>query len=114
MSQRIARPELLEATDEMIDDAVRYAHPMVLRGLLHQLTGDDSVAAIDVDTVVFGFMETFTVADKQDRELLCAKAAAFLKSYRDQGAGDLDIGPRDRLPHSLSLSAGSELAAEDV
>jgi 4-hydroxyacetophenone monooxygenase len=45
MSQRIARPELLEATDEMIEDAVRYADPMVLRGLLYQLTGDEAVAS---------------------------------------------------------------------
>ena len=35
--------ELLTATDEMIDDAVKHADPMVLRGLLYQLTGDESI-----------------------------------------------------------------------
>ena len=40
--------ELLTATDETIDDAVRYADPMVLRGLLYQLTGDESIAATEV------------------------------------------------------------------
>ena len=39
------RSELLTATDETIDDAVRHADPMVLRGLLYQLTGDESIAA---------------------------------------------------------------------
>jgi 4-hydroxyacetophenone monooxygenase len=35
--------ELLTATDE-IDDAVKYADPMVLRGLLYQPTGNESIA----------------------------------------------------------------------
>ena len=30
------RPELLEASDETIEDAIQYADPMVLRGLLYQ------------------------------------------------------------------------------
>ena len=37
------RFELLSASDETIDDAVKYADPMVLRGLLYQLTGDESI-----------------------------------------------------------------------
>jgi 4-hydroxyacetophenone monooxygenase len=41
------RSELLTATDEAIDDAVRHADPMVLRGLLYQLTGDESIAATE-------------------------------------------------------------------
>ena len=41
-----ATSELLEASDATIDDAVQHADPMVLRGLLHQLTGDEEVAAI--------------------------------------------------------------------
>ena len=114
MSQRIARPELLEATDEMIDDAVRYADPMVLRGLLYQLTGDEEVAATTVDTVVFAFMDMFTVTDEDALELLFSKAAAFLKAYRDQGAGDLDIGSRERLPQSLGLSAGTDIPADEL
>ena len=34
--------ELLSASDAEIDDAMQYASPMVLRGLLYQLTGDES------------------------------------------------------------------------
>ena len=45
------KSELLTATDEMIDDAVKYADPMVLRGLVYQLTGDESIAATD-DTLL--------------------------------------------------------------
>ena len=37
------------------------------------------------------------------------RAAAFLKAYRDEGAGDLDSGPADRLQHSLGLCAGEEI-----
>ena len=34
---------LLHATDAVIEDAVSYADPMMLRGLLYQLTGDEEV-----------------------------------------------------------------------
>ena len=44
------KSELLRATDEIIDDAVKYADPMVLRGLLYQLTGDESIAATQATT----------------------------------------------------------------
>ena len=44
------KSELLTATDETIDDAVKYADPMVLRGLLYQLTGDESIAATQATT----------------------------------------------------------------
>ena len=40
------RPELLEATDETIVDAMQYADPMVLRGLLYQLTGDEELVRV--------------------------------------------------------------------
>ena len=40
--------ELRAASDAVIDDAVSYADPMVLRGLLHQLTGDPEVAGTRV------------------------------------------------------------------
>ena len=43
-----SRSELLGATDDQIEDAVQYADPMVLRGLLYQLTGDEEVAQTKV------------------------------------------------------------------
>src|SRR3977135_1382091 len=56
-AQMTQRPELLDATDEIIDDAVKYADPMVLRGLLYQLTGDQSLQATEVMSIQFGFLE---------------------------------------------------------
>src|SRR4029079_18194518 len=49
-----------------------------------------------------------------DAELLQSKAAELLKSYRDTDAGDIPIGPVDRLPTSLSLACGEEIPAADV
>ena len=48
------RPELLAASDAAIDDAIAYADPMVLRGLVYQLTGDPEVATTGVKTVQVG------------------------------------------------------------
>ncbi len=41
--------ELLAASDQAIEDAVAYADPMLLRGLLHQLTGDASLVDVPVE-----------------------------------------------------------------
>jgi 4-hydroxyacetophenone monooxygenase len=105
--------ELLTATDEMIDDAVKYADPMVLRGLLYQLTGDESIAATKVATMTIRNVEIPGLSNPSDVALIQAKAAAFLKSYRDQGAGDIPYGPPERLPRSLNLAAGIDLAASE-
>ena len=87
------RQELLDATDEVIEDAVRFADPMILRGLLYQLTGDASVAATEVHGRVLGLAEAMVLANASDAELLQSKAADFLKSYRDSGADDIPVGP---------------------
>lgn len=108
------RHELRDATDETIDDAVKYADPMVLRGLLYQLTGDEGVAAAEVATTVLGFAEAKGPASPSVAALLQSKAAEFLKSYRDGGADDLPIGPAERLPRSLGLAAGVDLAASEL
>src|SRR4051794_22382858 len=69
------RHELLDATDEMIEDAVKFADPMILRGLLYQLTGDESVAATPVKSRVLGLVEAMVLADRSDAALLQSKAA---------------------------------------
>ena len=48
-----------------------------------------------------------------DVALIQSKAAAFLKSYRDQGAGDIPYGPPERLHRSLSLAAGTDIPASE-
>ncbi|ADP81921.1 flavin-containing monooxygenase [Pseudofrankia inefficax] len=109
--------ELLAATDEQIDDAVQYADPMALRGLLYQLTGDESVAATKVGPVpgYVGGNLSFGLTDPADIAFLRARAARFLKERRDGGAPPIGPGPVERLARSLALAGGmAELPAEDV
>jgi 4-hydroxyacetophenone monooxygenase len=109
-----SRPELRGADDAVIEDAVAYADPMVLRGLLYQLTGDPEVERIGVRSVTSGFAEGLVPATGAEVALLRGKAADFLKAYRDAGAGPIGVGPRERLPASLGLMLGQRLPEEDV
>ena len=110
----MARDELLDATDEAIEDAVQYADPMVLRGLLYQLTGDETVAATTVATTIVGFGEMKTLANPADAAFLRSRAAELLKSYRDGGLDEVPIGPAERLPRSLALTAGEDIAPTEI
>jgi 4-hydroxyacetophenone monooxygenase len=109
-----ARHELLAAGDDVIADAVKYADPMVLRGLLYQLTGDPEVASIKVKTVLMGFYEGAMPATDADDALLRRKAIQFLKDYRDKGAGPISVGPAERLQESLSLIVGEPIPDDAV
>jgi 4-hydroxyacetophenone monooxygenase len=109
-----ARPELCSATDEQLEDAINFVDPMVLRGMLYQLTGDPAVAAIEVKPVLRGYYELAAVVREEDIGALRRKMADFLKSYRDAGAGPIDIGPTDRLPESLELMFGETVPPENV
>ncbi len=103
----MARQELLEATDAEIDDAVAYADPTVLRGLLYQLTGDEAIAAIPHETAMMGIFGLVpTVSDPEHVATLRARAGDLLKAYRDAGAGDYPLGPESRLRKSMELAAG--------
>jgi len=121
------KSELLTATDETIDDAVKHADPMVLRGLLYQLTGDESVAATqattadtrdaDPDSASKDFalvQDKADVSNPADLAMIQSKAASFLKSYRDQGAPHIPCGPPERLARSLSLVAGADIPASEI
>jgi 4-hydroxyacetophenone monooxygenase len=103
---------LLEASDKTIDDAVQYADPMALRGLLYQLTADADVAATKAIPPEWG--PHVTEEPPEDVALLQRKAAEFLKSYRDAGAGEIEIGSEDRLPASLRLAVGADIPDEDM
>jgi 4-hydroxyacetophenone monooxygenase len=105
------REELRVASDEVIEDAVTYADPLVLRGLVYQLTGDEEVARVHLNAV--GPRGTMAGGD-DDTALLRRKAVEFLKAYRDSGAGEISIGPEERLPTSLRLASTFELADEDM
>jgi hypothetical protein len=82
-----SRPELRAADDATIEDAIAHADPMVLRGLVYQLTGGPEVAT-GVKTVLAGYFDVATPAEEADVALLRRKGAEFLKAYRHSGAGD--------------------------
>ena len=114
------RSELLEATDAQIADAIAFADPFVLRGLIYQLTGDASIEATTASraeagsvSYLDGGVDALVMSDA-DIALVRAKAVEFLKGYRDRGAGSIDIGPTERLEHSLTLTAGQEMPRADM
>lgn len=102
------REELLGASDATIDDATEHGDPMVLRGLIYQIMGDPELEAMaPVMGSGTGFLGGMTLGE-EDAALVRRKAAEVLKSYRDSGARELDIGPTDRLPKSIALTMGRE------
>jgi 4-hydroxyacetophenone monooxygenase len=107
-----ARAELLSADDAAIADALGYADPMALRGLLYQLTGDEALVDVELAVGVDGTLAK-GVAREADVAMIRAKALSFLKAYRDQGAGELPIGPADRYRRSLGLTAGADIPEPD-
>jgi len=106
------RPELHGASDDIIDDAVSFADPMVLRGLLYQLTGDPDLKAMPLKRTTMGRMEIVSPATDDDLAMLHRKAADFLKAYRDSGAGPIGHGPPERLPESFGLVLGRPVEEE--
>jgi 4-hydroxyacetophenone monooxygenase len=110
----VMRAELLEASDQEIEDAVLHADPMVLRGLLYQLTGDESIIATEAVSSAHGLHTVAVVANPADVALLRSKASGFLKSYRDIGAGDIPVGSQERLQRSLALAAGEDIPDRDM
>jgi 4-hydroxyacetophenone monooxygenase len=108
------RPELLEASDETIEDALLYADPMVLRGLVYQLTGDAELLDVELKAIMAGFFEVHIPAREQGVAMIRRKAAEFLKAYRDSGAGPISIGPRERLATSLALISGESMPEDEL
>jgi 4-hydroxyacetophenone monooxygenase len=89
----------------MIDDVVKYADPMVLRGLVYQLTSDQSIVATKATMADIKHSEASNaskelavaqskadLSDPADVVMIQSKAAAFLKAYRDQGAPKIPCG----------------------
>jgi 4-hydroxyacetophenone monooxygenase len=111
----MVRQELLQASDAVIEDALEHVDPLVLRGLLYQLTGDEAVAAVPVAMVPGGFRGQMPgIVDPDHVGLLRAKAAEFLKAYRDGGAGDCPFGPETRLHRSMELAVGEPVPLDQL
>lgn len=108
------RNELLQASDPQIEDAVKYSDPMALRGLIYQLTGDETLADIKVTKQRIFMAEAVVPASDDGIVLIQKRAAEFLKAYRDKGAQPLGPGPMDRLPRSLALAAGEDINPDEL
>jgi 4-hydroxyacetophenone monooxygenase len=102
------RRELIDVSDKEIEEAVHHADPTVLRGLLYQLTGDETVAATKTVPMARGLFPVMAVVDPDDIALLEAKAVQFLKAQRDAG-GEINLGAPERLQRSISLAAGEDI-----
>ncbi len=110
MKEARSSTELLHASDEAIDDAVAHGDPLTLRGLIHQLTGDQDLLDIEVGRMVIGGQrDVYYVQDPDSLARIRTAAAAFLRTHRDSGGGGVPIGPAERLHRSLSLAAGTEV-----
>ncbi len=108
------RTELLSASDATIEDAVKYADPMAFRGLLYQLTGDESLAAMEVVAKPYGNSVMETLVHESDIVAVQSKMATFLKQFRDQGGGSVPLGPRERLPRAVSLTTGADISESEL
>jgi 4-hydroxyacetophenone monooxygenase len=106
--------ELATASDAMLADAIEHADPLILRGLLYQLTGDETLASMPVETVVFGYSQQDRLANPDDVELVRSKTVAWLKDLRDRSARQVSIGPVERLPRSLELIAGTRIPEREL
>ena len=107
------RTELVGASDAVIADAIQYADPMVLRGLLYQLTGNERIAATKVTVKSGPVLSTAELARAADLDFVRAEAIAFLKSHRDQGAPNIPPGPPHRIDRSIELALGADIPACD-
>src|ERR1700760_2025517 len=107
--QREIRRELLDASDETIEDAVAHGDPSVLRGIVYQLTGDPELAASQTAPAMgAGFCGGAGAVAEEDVALVRRKTVEYLKAYRDSGAADVGPGPADRLKTAMALTVGRE------
>ena len=105
---------LATADDQMIAESVAQADPLILRGLLYQLTGDEDLATMAIENVAFGYSHQDRLADPADVRRVQERAVTWLKSLRDSGATTVDIGSADRLPRSLEMIAGTTIPASEL
>lgn len=104
------------ADDETIAIAVAHADPMVLRGVLYLLTGDEDLAALDLKSSTDADMSVQSVQNSTDIALIRSKAVAYLKAARDGKLVTPEPGSPEHVLHSLSMTAGYDIpeAGSDI
>jgi len=106
--------ELRGATDETIEKSVAVADPIVLRGLVYQLTGDEDIAGMPMERVPYGYSHMDRLVHEADVVRVRAKAANLLRQLRDSGQTEVGIGPLARLPRSLEMIAGTAIPESEL
>ena len=106
--------ELAQASDERLIDCINHADPLILRGLIYQVTGDEELAAMPIETVQFGYSALDKLVHEADVARVRAKALAWLQGLRDSDSGEAELGPMERLPRSLEMIFGREIPAREL
>jgi 4-hydroxyacetophenone monooxygenase len=107
--------EIASATNDDLADAVKFANPLILRGLLFQLTGDESLVNLPIGTMAAGIRGDMpAVVDPDALALIHAKAVAVLEAQRDAGGARADFGPMSRLHRSMELAVGCPIPAAEL
>lgn len=96
------------------EEALRFADPLALRGLLYQLTGDESLRAIELAPMPGMFAgEMAGLANPADLALLHEKTLEMLRAH---DAGELAPLPatRERLREAIALAVGEPISDADA
>jgi len=112
-TSRALTDELLRADARDLRRAIDRADPMVLRGVLFQLTGDRGLTRGRIEKRPVGAMEAAFLADPDDERRVRDLAVDLLLDLRDRG-GTVQIGPEDRLLESMALTAGDPIDPSEL
>lgn len=107
------RAQILQSSNEEIAQAVGHANPLVLRGLLYLLTGNEKLAGIPIAPVTAGFRDAVAITDEDAVAFLRDEAARFLRDWRDAGAPELAPVSPERLPLAMDLAVGATIPEAD-
>lgn len=104
--------ELSSASDDQIIEALGYADPLVLRGVLYHLTGDESLAEMPhvIGPGMLG--KSPYLANESDVALLRKKAFDLLAAYRDGILHPPAEVSRERLLRAMSMVVCQEVPPE--
>jgi 4-hydroxyacetophenone monooxygenase len=107
-------PPLAQANDDVIRQVLAQADPMVLRGLLFQLTGDPELEKVEVERLPGILLPAPAISSPEGEVRVRELAFTFLTGLRDAGVPDVGLGPHDRLGRSLELAGGEDLRPNEV
>ena len=111
---QVIRSELLDATDQEIEENVAAADAILLRGLLYLLNGDETVAAIPQSTSDGDFRGPLPAITESDHVAdLRRRTVEWLKAHRDAGGPRVTLA-RQRLPRAMELGIGVSIPKAEL